>query len=42
MKNLINSVVTVLILLGVGFYFLSTPHKVRVVKSLEVLLNTNQ
>jgi len=42
MKNLINSVVTVLILLGVGFYFLSTPHKVRVVKSLEVLLNTDE
>jgi hypothetical protein len=42
MKNLINSVATVLILLGVGFYFLSTPHKVRVVKSLEVLLNTDE
>ena len=42
MKNLINSVLTVSILLGVGFYFLSTPHKVRVVKSLEVLLNTDE
>jgi len=42
MKNLLNSAVTILIILIVGFCLLGKPQKLHVIKSLEVLFNTKE
>jgi hypothetical protein len=42
MKNLLNSAVTILIILIVGFCLLGKPKKLHVIKSLEVLFNTKE